>query len=276
MPQPFVFMTFTMPSQEAVQQMSATELQKHLKQYFNWHPELAGRIRSFLYHIEFTTYLSTLTIELCAPDLLKLFLSHYMPGGVLNFIQCIRKFLNISIKPIYVDDQLLKQTPAAIRMATFIFWNMRAALKDPRPFDHFLIRHREDRRFANTFEDWDLTPVGQSDFVYRFLLPRWRLHWAVGPYYGNNRRRIFISLALTALHKAYNKNADRLRRRCRLENARLRLDNHYERARVILECRHERNRLILDQRINSCNSRMERTYERIDRLENFIAPRSNN
>ena len=265
MPPTFIFKTFKPLAADAVHEMSANDLQSLLKEYFGWNPELALRTRSFLYHVEFTINLSPLTVELCAPDLLKLFLARYMVGGHLNFIQCIRKFLNIEIKPIFVDDQLLKQTPQAIRMATFIFWNLRAALKCSRPYDHFLIQHREDRRFACTFDDWDATPVGQSDFIYRFLLPRWRLHWAVGPYYGNDRRRIFVSLTITALRRAYNKNADRFRKRCRLERARLRLEIYYERSR-----------LVIDQRINGCNLRMERTARRISRLENYICPTENN
>ena len=261
MPSTFIFKTFKPLAADAVHEMSANDLQVLLKEYFGWNPELALRTRSFLYHVEFTTNLSALTVELCAPDLLKLFLARYMMGGHLNFIQCIRKFLNIEIKPIFVDDQLLKQTPQAIRMATFIFWNLRAALKCSRPYDHFMIHHREDRRFAHTFDDWDATPVGRSDFVYRFLLPRWRLHWAVGPYYGNDRRRIFVSLAITALRRAYNKNTDRYRKRCRLERARLRLEIYYERSR-----------LVIDQRISGCNLRMERTARRIHRSENYICP----
>ena len=261
MPPTFIFKTFKPLAADAVHEMSANDLQALLKEYFGWNPELAWRTRTFLYHVEFTINLSPLTVELCAPDLLKVFLARYMLGGHLNFIQCIRKFLNIEIKPIFVDDQLLKQTPQAIKMATFIFWNLRAALKCSRPYDHFIIHHREDRRFACTFDDWDATPVGHSEFVYRFLLPRWRLHWAVGPYYGNDRRRIFASLAITALRRAYNKNADRLRKRCRLERARLRLDIYYERSR-----------LVIDQRINGCNLRMERTARRIQRLENYICP----
>ena len=146
-----------------------------------------------------------------------------------------------------------------------MFWNLRAVLKYSRPYDHFLIQYREDRRFAYTFNNWDVTPVGHSDFVYRFLLPRWRQHWAVGPYYGNDRRCIFASLAISALRRAYNKNADRFRKRCQLTNARLRLKLHYERSR-----------LIIDQRINRCSLRMERMTRRINYLESCICLESNN
>ena len=268
MPRAFFSKTFDPISDKEIYQMSPADLQKLLVEYFGANPTLARRTRGFLYQIEFEPHYSALTVELFCPDILKDFLSRFMPGGHLNFILCIRKFLNMEhhwCKRIYVNDQLLRQTPQAIHVATFIFWNLRAALKDQRPYEHFLIHDREDRRLANSIEDWDVTPVGNSDFVYRFLLPRWRLHWAVGPYYGNDRRRIFASLAIAALRQAYCKNADRIRKRCRLENYRIRLEQYYERAR-----------LVVDQRINSCNLRIDRTYRRIGRLEEYLCPRPNN
>ena len=128
-------------------------------------------------------------------------------------------------------------------------------------YDIFVIRHQEDWRFSAEVNDWGVTPNGLPFILGQFPVPRDGWRYAVGPYHGNDNRRIWIPLAIESLRRAYRRMEDRFRRRCRLRVARARLVAEYERSK-----------LIFDQRISKYGRRMEETQRRINYLEDYICP----
>ena len=246
-------------------QLSPEELQNYIKTFFGWHPLLARLTKSFLHHVEHSLDITELTVELTAPHAVKAFLNEYMPGGVFNFISCIRKFIGAKTKRIYVDDHLLVQSTHAIKIATHIFWNLQKALKSVRPYHHFIIHSPEDARFSEVTNDWGITP-NFTLFPFEHLpSSRWHENWVVALYHGNDRRRILVSLAFSALRRAYDKHRERFKKYLRNVAARERLNLHYVRAKNKVELR-----------ILAYKLKMDRTKLRIRNLENFIIPGSNN
>ena len=248
------------PTREEVFNMAAPQLQNLLRNFLGWHPDLALHTSRFLYHVEFSTDLSEWTVELTSPDLLKMLLGIFFPGGHINFIICLRKFLGVPPRRSYIDENPYDSpyvNNRTISIATFIFWNLRIAVNCVYPYNHFVIHPGGDWCISNIIVGPESTLNFNVISLLRPSFPWWRIEWGVNPHFGtgNFRRRFLNRLILGALHRAQRKLDDRLSKHARLIVANWELDTYYRRTKSILE-----------QRIASYEARLHRSRHRIYRL----------
>ena len=135
-----------------------------------------------------------------APDLLATFVNHWAFRGLRDFIDCIRIVLQIDPYPITKDYADYFRLRTSIKIATFIWLNIKATLLDHNQHDPLVVKLR-NWQWSAVLNIWDMPPNKMKCPIGRPSFPRWRYEWRVAIYHGEGHGRIQRSARRHAFHE---------------------------------------------------------------------------
>ena len=283
------------PSDFDIYQRDGEEFQELVNSVFDRESSVGIESRFWLCAIERSHHLPTDYLTAQAPELLKEFLNRFMFGDIGDFIIAIRIFKGVLPFEMILkggtsveDNEDLQWSLGfwriwrAIKIATYIMLNMKAALNRRREYDHLTCTSYEWRS-SNFTNDWGYIPN-----IYISLgsnsppVPAWDWISEPGPYHRAGRFCIEEAKAPSKFRQYFHLIIDRCSRLDRIIDSWVNLAAHV--AKKIKKARNSEDFAAADElsayfdrmknahfrRIDKYNTKINHTIERLAFVSDFI------